>query len=342
VIAVRDEDIAISVWDLADLATPMAVRVAATLRLADHIAEGVTDPAALARTTGVNEDALRRVMHHLARAGVLRRTGPEEYALTATGSQLLDSETDGFRAWLDIRGAIGRADLSFFGLLDSVSTGQAAYDRLFGVGFWEDLDRTPELSASFDRLMGEHPAVSDLIDGYDWSRVRRVADVGGGDGTALAALLTACPQLSGMLVERAGPAAAAREVLARAGVASRADVVTGSFFDPVPAGADVYVLSRVINDWDNEHAIAILRGCAEAAGTTGEVIVLEEGFPAPGEVASTDMDLRMLVFCAGRDRSLDDLNALGEQAGLVMVREYGGLASTLVAFATVNSDEGSE
>jgi SAM-dependent methyltransferase len=333
---VRDSDIPVSVWELADLATPMAVRVAATLRLAEHIEDGITAPADLARRTGVNADALSRVMRHLDRAGVLRRAGPEEYALTGTGRQLLDRE--GIRAWLDIRGAIGRADLSFFGLLQAVTDGRAAYDQLFGSSFWDDLDRDPGLSASFDELMGGHPAVSDLIEGYDWSRVRRVADVGGGDGTALAALLAARPGLTGTLIERAAPAAAAREVFRQAGLADRASIVTGSFFDPIPACADVYLLSRVINDWDDEHAVAILRRCAAAAGADGEVLVLEEGAPAPGEVASTEMDLRMLVFCAGRDRSLADLAALGRAAGLAPVRQYDGYASTMVAFAAAGPE----
>ncbi len=323
----------VDLWAMADLATPMAIRVAATLHLADHLANGATDPAELASRTDTDPRALTRLLDHLADAGVVSPTSRGRYRLTDLGAQLIDAHPAGIRSWLDLDGAIGHADLAFFGLLDSVRTGAAAYPKIFGTGFWDDLDANPALSASFDALMGEHPAVADVLDGYDWSPVEQVADVGGGDGTLLAALLAAQPHLRGTLVERPGPAQAAAQTFRAAGVADRVTVVSGSFFDPIPAGAQVYVLSRVLGDWDDEHVVAILRRCAAAAGERGRVLVLEEGFASQDSNASTEMDLRMLVYCAGRDRSLAELTALAGTAGLRVCARHPAGSSTLVELA---------
>ncbi|RJL27232.1 methyltransferase [Bailinhaonella thermotolerans] len=315
-------------WRAADLVTPMAIRVAATLRVADHIAAGAVSDDDLAKRTGADPDALRRVMSHLVSAGVFTRSPGGAYGLGELGEELRGPARD----WLDIEGAVGRADLSFVRLLDSVRTGGPAYPLLYGAGYWEDLDRDPGLSESFDRLMGDHPAVGDVIAGHDWTAVRRVADVGGGNGVLLARLLGAHPHLAGMLVERPGPAEAAVTVLEP--VRDRAEIHPGDFFGPLPRGADVYLLSRVIGDWDDERATAVLRRCAEAArdaGESGRVLVLEEGdLTGPHDGEGSEMDLRMLVYCAGRDRGLDDVLRLASAAGLDAGPVRVGRCSTLV------------
>jgi SAM-dependent methyltransferase len=262
---------------MGDLVTPMAIRVAATLRLADHMAAGATGVDDLARRISAHPDALGRLLGHLTAVGVVARTGPGEYGLTELGRELQDDHPSGNRSWLDLEGVVGRADLAFVRLLDTVRTGRAAYPAMFGRGFWDDLDADPVLSASFDALMGNHPAVSDVLDGYRWGEVSHVLDVGGGNGRLLAALLLAHPHLRGTLVERAGPAEAARSVLAEAGTLDRCTVVAVSFFDPLPGGADVSILSRVLENWDDEHAVAILRRCAAAAAPSGTVLLVEEG-----------------------------------------------------------------
>jgi len=296
-------------WALADLFTPMALRVAATLRLADHIAAGTGTVGALAERTGADADALGRLLNHLVAAGALARDEAGTLSLTALGDELRDAA-----AWLDIEGAIGRADLSAFHLLETVRSSEPAYPLAHGRGYWEDLAAHPELSASFDALMRarlrtEAPLVAAA---YDWGALAHVVDVGGGDGTLLAAVLAAHPGVRGTLVELAGPAAAAARTLAEFG--ERRVIVTGSFFEPLPAGADGYVLSGVLHDWDDEHALAILRRCAEAAGACGRVLVIEEG-PTDAAIRA-EGDLRMLLYTGGRERSLGDFETLAADAGL--------------------------
>lgn len=318
-------------WALADLVTPMAVRVAATLRIADHIAGGRRTAPALAEAVNADSDALDRLLRHLTTAGALRRDGSGQYALTARGDALRDDHPRGLRAALDLEGAVGRADLSFVQLLHSVRTGEPAYPRQFGRSFWDNLAADAALSASFDAQMGVDVAADApaIVSAYDWAALGHVVDVGGGNGALLIAMLRAHPALRGTVVDLPGAAEAAQRALTAAGFAGRSDVVSGSFFDPLPPGAGGYVLSAILHDWDDEAARAILRRCAEAAGTGGAVFVVEK-IGADGESLRTGMDLRVLVYFGGRERGVAALTALAAAAGLSVAAVHPAGALSIV------------
>jgi 2,7-dihydroxy-5-methyl-1-naphthoate 7-O-methyltransferase len=305
-------------WPAADLITPMAVRVAATLRVADAITAGVTSGPQLAAHLGVAADPLVRVLDHLVAAGFLRRDEEGAYTLTEAGQWLRDDHPQGIRAWIDLEGAVGHADMCVVELLHTVRTGEPAFPRHFGRGFWEDLAAHPGRAASFDALMGrqagaEAPSVAAA---YDWSALGEVVDVGGGDGSLLIALLRAHPALRGTVLDLASPAATAAAALAAAGLSDRGRAQAGSFFEPLPAGAGGYILSRVLPDWDDDHVRGILRNCADAARPGGKVLVVED--TGQGESVSTEMDLRMLAYFLGRERNLGRLTELAREAGLAL------------------------
>jgi hypothetical protein len=304
-------------WAAADLLTPMAIRVAATLRLADRIAAGRRTVEALAAETDVDRDALGRLMGHLVAADVLSREESGAYGLTAMGERLRDDHPDGIRRWIDLEGAIGRADLCFVQLLHTVRTGEPAYPRQFGRGYWEDLSADPELGASFDALMGSRLAAdaSAVAAAYPWGSLGHVVDVGGGNGSLLIAILRAHEDLRGTVLDLDGPAARARQAVASAGLGHRADVQAGSFFDPLPAGAGGYLLSGVLHDWDDDDAARILRRCAEAASGTGKVLVMEHIEDAY-TASNTEGDLRMLCYVQGRERTRGQLDELARSVGL--------------------------
>ncbi|HTZ64431.1 MAG TPA: methyltransferase [Solirubrobacteraceae bacterium] len=307
-------------WALADLFTPMAVRVAATLRLADHVAGGASSVAALAQRTGSDPDALARLVDHLISVGVLERRGGA-LALTELGEDLREGHPGEARAWLDIEGPVGRAELSALRLLDAVRTGAPAYPVTYGREFWADLSAQPALAEAFDALMGARIRFDapKIAAGYDWGALSHVVDVGGGNGTLIAAILTAHLGLRATLVELAGPAEAAARAITEAGLDDRCAIVAGSFFEPLPRGADAYLLSGVLHDWDDAPALEILRRCAEAAGASGRVVVIEDGLLAEDAAQSrlrTEMNLRMLAYTGGRERTLPDLERLAARIGL--------------------------
>ncbi|AXB48661.1 methyltransferase [Amycolatopsis albispora] len=289
---------------MADLATPMAIRVAATLGLAEH--EGTAQD--LATATGTSAPALECLLDHLVAAGVFE-VDSGRYRPTALGAQLREEWP---KLLLDINRAGGRAELAFADLLGTITTGAPAYPRRYGRDFWADLDAHPELRRSFDAQMNWRfrEQAGQLADRFDWGRFGTVVDVGGGDGQVLAAILTAHPGLRGQVVELAPTADAARARFEAAGLGDRANAVTGSFFDPLPTGADAYLLSDILHDWDDDNARAILTRCRETGGT---VVVIE---PLRGEGATTGIDLFMLMCFGGRERTVAELTALAEDCGL--------------------------
>ncbi|UOZ03331.1 methyltransferase [Amycolatopsis sp. WQ 127309] len=262
----------------AGLATPMSLRVAATFRLADLAGEDGATAEALASAARVSESALRRLLDHLVTAGVFCFDSVSgRYLPTALGRQLRDDHPDGIRADLDVTTAIGRAELAFTELPETVVTGEPAYPRRYGRGFWADLEKRPRLQESFDTKMSRRFRIQaeQIARRFDWSRFGSVIDVGGGDGTLLSAVLHAHRGVRGRVLDLPPTAGSARERFAREGLDDRAEAVAGSFFDPLPSRADAYVLSDVLHDWSDDESRAILRGCARVARGGGVVIVIE-------------------------------------------------------------------
>ena len=320
-------------WAMADLVTPMALRVAATLRVADHIADGRRTAPALAEAAGADAGTLDRMLRHLVTVGVLRRDGPDGYALTARGEALRDDHPAGLRALLDLERAVGRAELSLARLLHTVRTGQPAFPAQFGRPFWDDLAADPALAASFDEQMAADVTAwaPNIVAAYDWGSLGHLVDVGGGNGALLAALLLQHPRLRGTVLDLPGAALAARGTLAAAGLADRAHAVAGSFFDPLPPDAGGYLLCAILHDWDDQAALAILRRCAEAAGAGGRVLVVEK--LATEADPRTEMDLRVLAWFGGRERDLAQLTALAEAAGLRVAAVHPAGATPVVELA---------
>ena len=304
---------------LMDLVTPMALRVAATWRLADLMPDDGTGRGApvgeLAGQAGADPEALARVLRHLVQHGVFTEPRPGRFAANQTAAMLRTGQPG--LMWLDLDGFGGRMDLAFTGLAHTVRTGEPAWEQVFGLPFWDYLDANPAIGASFDATMAVDGGNSAVADRYDWATVRHVADIGGGTGTLIAEVLQRNPRLRGTLADLPETAARAREYLAGLGLDGRCEVVGQSFFDPLPAGADAYLLNRVIHDWDDAAATAILRRCAEAAGSAGRVLVVEShGTPGGDPAAFAEMNLRMLVLAGGRERTLEDYSALAADAGL--------------------------
>ena len=157
-------------WPMADLVTPMALRVAATLRVADHIREGLRTAGEIAQAVNADPDALDRVLRHLASVDVFSRDESGRYSLTTRSEWLCDDHPSGNRAVLDIDRAIGRAELSLVHLLHSVRTGEAAVPVLYGRGLWDDLASDPKRTASYDTQMGSDVAAwaPHIVSSYGW------------------------------------------------------------------------------------------------------------------------------------------------------------------------------
>ncbi len=297
---------------LSDLCTPWCIRVVATLRIADHIAAGTTDIKTLAEEAGCDSDFLQRVLRHVVGKGVFQEPAPGQFALNEAALELLDPAQ---QLGLDLGGIGGRMVYAWGSLLSVVRTGAPAYHKLFGLPFWEDLEAHPDIAASFDALMGPPghgtPDPEVLITG-GWEEVKTVVDVGGGTGALLAEILRARPEIHGTLVDLPRTVASAGSILQEASVGERVRIVGQSFFDPLPAGADLYILKSILNDWPDREAQLILSRCAEAARPSGRLVIL--GGVSPDDSA-TSLSPEM-VLLGGKDRTLTEFRELARQAGL--------------------------
>ncbi|KAB2343586.1 methyltransferase [Actinomadura rudentiformis] len=304
----------VDLWTLSDLATPWCIRVAVTLGVAEHMARGVTKIDELARAADCDADSLARVLRHLVDKGVFEEPADGEFALNEAARVLV--EPGPLRGNLHLDGWGGRIAGAWSGLLAAVRTGRPSYEKVFGLPYWEDLDANPGLSASYDAQMKDGgrsvPDPAALVDD-DWENVHHVVDVGGGTGALLAETLRAHPHVRGTLVDLPRTVARSDEVFTSAGVADRVAVSGQSFFDPLPAGADVYLLTRLLLDWPDEPATTLLARCAEAAAPHGRVVV--DGGVSPGHTPARG-GLMVMILTGGRTRNLDQFGALAAKAGL--------------------------
>ena len=303
----------IDLEQMLDLATPWCLRVAATLRIPQHIAAGHAGIADLAAAAGCDADALHAVLGHLVSQGVFIEESPGRFACNQAAEQLASVP------FLDLAGIGGRMAHTWGTLLDYVRSGVPAYQQVFGRPFWEDLAVHPAIGAEFDALMG--PAGHGVPD-YDvelsdgWDAVRTVVDVGGGTGAMLASLLRRHPQARGILVDLPGTVARAGRLIESLGVAGRVTVEGQSFFDPLPSGADLYLLKSVLNDWPDEPTVAILRRCAEAARTSQATIAVLGGVAADETPRSLGIDM---LVAGGKTSTLSQFTELACLAGLDVI-----------------------
>ena len=284
----------------------------ATLRIADHLAAGTTDITTLAQEAGCDTDSLQRVLRHLVSKGVFQEPAPGRFALNEAALGLLDPAQ---HLGLDLTGIGGRMAYAWGSLLSAVRTGTSAYHEIFGLPFWEDLEAHPDIAASFEALMGPPghgtPDPEVLVTG-GWEEVKTVVDVGGGTGALLAEILRARPAIHGTLVDLPRTVARAEALLRAAGVGERVRTVGQSFFDPLPTGADLYLLKSILNDWSDQEARLILSRCAQAARPSGRVVIL--GGVSPDDRA--DPELLMMVLLGSKNCTLAEFRELANAAGL--------------------------
>jgi O-methyltransferase domain/Dimerisation domain len=296
-----------------------SVYVAAELGIADLLADGALSARDLAERTGTHAPSLYRVLRLLAALGVFAEDDAGNFTLTVIGDRLRTNAHVGLRSWatfLDAIGAIG----GFEHILDTVRSGRPGFEAAHGIALFDWLDRHPEMAAVFDAAMSERTAAfaPSVAAGCDFSDVRTIVDVGGGQGTLLREILRRHSHLEGVLFELPALTARAREALAGPEVADRCEVVSGDFFARVPAGADCYVLANVLHDWDDAESTVILRNCRQAMARRGRVMIVERRIPGKDgdPVPALLSDINMLVITGGRERTDAEYGALLEAAGL--------------------------
>lgn len=297
-----------------------AIHVAARLGLADLLAEGPRSAVALARATGADAPALRRLLRALCSLDLCRESEDGAFEITPLGSLLRSDAVDSLRSWSIHWGG---TSWSVWGhLLDSVLTGRSARAILEGTEGFEHLQRDPDAAEIFHRAMGEltRMVAGEIVRAIDWTGVRRVVDVGGGRGDLLKEALTARPDVQGVLFDTPEVVERGERHLRSVGIETRCEFVPGDFFDSIPATGDIYVLKSVLHNWSDEDALRILEVCRRAIGSSSRLVIVERFLPrrldpTPDHQAIAGRDLHMLVQLGGRERTEAELRGLLTSAG---------------------------
>ena len=302
--------------------TTQALHAAAALGIADRLADGPMSVGDLAAATGAHGPSLYRLLRMLVGAGVFEEETDGRFALTPLGATLRSDRPDSVRDWALYVGA--REPWEAWGRLrETVMSGEPGFVLAHGMPTYQYLARHPELGALFDRWMTrqseQHNAA--LVAAYDFSAFQKLADLGGGQGSTLAAILRANPPLRGILMDQ--PQVVANVTpLEAAGIADRCEVVAGDMLQGVPGGVDAYLIKRVLMIWGDEPAVQVLRHCAKTLPEGGKVLVVEMVMPTSNDPSpARTFDLLMLLGnVGGRVRTEAEFRDLFAAAGLRLDR----------------------
>jgi SAM-dependent methyltransferase len=320
-----------------------AVYVTAKLGLADRLAAGPAPAAALAQAVGADEAALARMLRLLVMLGVFQQDPAGRFTNTPLSNALRGDAPDSLRDlaiwWCE------EPHWRVYGqLLESVRTGECGWPLVHGTGIFPYLaDTNPALGEVFNRAMTSFSSttIPAVLEAYDFSTFGVVADVGGGRGHLLAAILQANREARGILLDSDAALTEAAALLEQAGVAGRARILTADFFAPPKFTADAIVLKHIIHDWPDDASICILRALRGALATHGRLLILDMVVPEGDSFhLSKICDMEMLVSAGGRERTAAEFRSLLDAAGFRMTRivPTSSVVSVIEAVPAVHRD----
>jgi hypothetical protein len=301
-----------------------ALWVAAELNIADLLRDGPRPVAELATRCAMQEDALYRVLRLLAMVGIFDESSPRTFSLTPSAQCLRTDARPSLRdamVWI--------ADPFHFKiaaeLLHSVRTGQPTIEHVTGKAAF---DYFPTDAVEYDRF---HRAMTSLsamaipaiLEVYDFSPFSTVVDVAGGHGYVICEILKKYPRTKGILFDLEDVVKGGEHRICQLALEGRCQTAAGDFFESVPGGGDLYIMKSIIHDWDDARAVKILRNCRQAlAGKPQGRLVLLEFVVPPGNQphAAKVLDIEMLFFPGGRERTETEWKDLLSQAGFRLTR----------------------
>jgi hypothetical protein len=290
------------------------------LGLADMLAAGPATAEQLAAALGVSAPHLHRLLRGLSTIGVCQELGDGTFALTPSGGSLVGGPLSDVAEKVEV--VVGQYWQPWANLIHSVKTGEPAFDLVFGMSVIDLRRDNPEQGALFDSYLAKDALAQadDLIAALDFSEVKTVAEIGGGYGGLLAAVLQAHPCLHGILFDRPHIVAAAKSFWRSQGLADRIQLIAGDFVAAIPIEADLYLLNGVLRQWDDETAHTILRDCRAAMPDGARLVIIEQLLPerASDDPAAVMLDLHMMTITGGRTRSPSEFKALLAEAGLTL------------------------
>jgi ubiquinone/menaquinone biosynthesis C-methylase UbiE len=300
-------------------AVSRCLQVIAKLLIADHLSQAPATTEVLARETSTHAPSLYRLLRTVASVGVFQEDEQGRFHMTPIAELLRSDVPDSMQPWLVLRGEEWHRS-SWNKLYDTVSTGKTAFNIAHNEGLFDYLKHDPDAATVFNRAMAATKNFTQaIVDAYNFDDAHKIIDVGGGYGSLLHAILQKNTHLQGVLYDTKKVTEQAKKGIEDAGLGARCEIVAGDFFSEVPMGADVFLLRRIIHDWDDEKSIKILKNCRRAMNNGAKLLlaetIIERGnAPSPGKF----YDIDMMVMVGGLERTLDEYTVLFEAAGFTL------------------------
>jgi hypothetical protein len=296
---------------------PRCLHVVANLGVADALDETPRTAAELAASVGAHPDALDRVLHLLSAHGVFECHG-DTFCHSPASRMLRTDHPRSMRAVVRMFGLPVMWTL-YEAFEYSVRTGRPAADKVLPGGLWAHFAEHLEEGGIFNAAMAgkAHGQVAAVVAAYDFSGFRVIGDIGGGRGHLLQAVLDRAPSAKGVLFDQPH---VIKEV---AGLASdRLTLQAGDFFKDALPACDAYLVMEVIHDWDDAESVSILKAIRRAAPPRARLLLIEQMVPDdPGPHWSKTLDIHMLTFIGGRQRTQQGYAALLAEAGFSFKRQ---------------------
>jgi len=299
-----------------------SIAIAAQFKVADQLKDGPKSADEIAVAVGAHPRSLYRLLRALAGAGVFSEGDDGRFSLTQLSELLRSDAPASLRGFAELMADDVTFD-TWAQLPYSIETGQPAFPYKNGILWFDWLEQNPVVGTRFHNAMTSLSAgaVAAVIDSYDFSGIKKLVDVGGGHGLLLASVLSKYPSMKGILFDDPKVVMGAKEVLAAHGVEDRCETVGGNFFETAPGGGDAYILKHIIHDLSDDECVKILGHCHREMTSGGKVLIVEMVVPEPnlGGISKW-LDLHMLLFLTGRERTGPEYRDLLSRAGFEMTR----------------------
>ena len=299
-----------------------AIYVAAKLGIADLLKDGSKSSDELAKLTQTHARSLYRVLRALASVNIFAENEYGDFTLTPLATCLMSDVSGSFRAAAIM---LGEEHYQAWGdILYSVRTGVSAFKHLYELDVFQYYAQNPEPGKIFSEAMTSVSVMEDTAvnKGYDFSKIQKLVDVGGGHGSLIASILKSNPNLKGVVYDQPSVIEGAKQLLEKQKVSSRCEFVGGDFFQSVPAGGNAYILKHILHDWDDERALTILKRCHKAMIDNDLLLVVEMVIPLGNNRFMGKLhDINMLIMTEGGcERTEAEYRNLFERAGFKLTK----------------------
>lgn len=299
------------------------IYLAAKLEIADRLKERAKSVEVLAQELSCNENALYRFLRALAPFNVITEISPGVFKTTKYGRTLEKDNPKSLHYLALLTGEeFWRAPLG--NLIHSINTGEASFDNVYGMGYFEYLKNNPEKFDLFSKWMENSSNINCpvIASSFPFNKYKSIVDIGGGYGALLAHILASYPNLKGTLFDLPETVQNAKAI--DNSIKDRCTIIAGNFIKEVPPGSDLYIMQQIMHDWSDDVCIKILHNISAAMNPDGRILIVDTIIKSGNTFNMNKLvDLQIMATChGGKERTKKQFLNLFRSCNLKLIKIY--------------------